>query len=489
MGGSASVDRSRSDETPLPVAARQVGLLSASGLLLLLGLAAGFFAQGGYFPDGRRPLVLGVAAAAVLALVARPPSAADLRFPPVVAAGALIAWDLARGLTSGRLGESAAQSSLVLGVVVVLLIGRRLDTASRETVLLGLVAIGVALAASGWVGIAFHHAPWALPGEGLWRASSTLTYSNATAAVLVPLALLTVSLLTARPRNMGLAAALSLLLVGAGATLSRAGLLSLLVGLVVVALLAGPRDVVRVVLAPTLGAVLGLAALLPSMPTGTPPRPVLAAGGLLVGGAVAIVPAWGGARHAWSVAPRWAKASIGAASLVVVAVALALGPAARVVQDIGRVRASVDSSYRGDAFRAAAHLVGLHPLVGGGPGRVDLQWLTPGGGTGTLVYAHNEYLQVLVELGLVGLGLLLALLVTVAVVLVRGRTGGGFPDAWAGVVGAMGALAVHSAFDFLWHLPVIPLMAGVLVGVVCPPLPETPTGRPTPEPSTEGTTQ
>ena len=327
MSGSASVDRSRSEETSLPGVARQAGLLSASGLLLLLGLAAGFFAQGGYFPDGRRPLVLAIAAAAVLALVARPPCAADLRFPPVVAAGALIAWDLARGLMSGRLGESAAQSSLVLGVVVVLMVGRRLDTASRETVLLGLVGIGVALAASGWVGVAFHHTPWALPGEGLWRASSTLTYSNATAAVLVPLALVTVSLLAARPRNMALAAALSLLLLGAGATLSRAGLLSLLVGLVAVALLA-------------------TASCRPCRPRAHPGSGPGAGGTTAVdadrgaGAAGARSgraagrrgrssrPCVGWCRPRLSAAPRWAKASIGAASLAAVVVALAFGPAA-----------------------------------------------------------------------------------------------------------------------------------------------------------------
>jgi O-antigen ligase len=89
-----------------------------------------------------------------------------------------------------------------------------------------------------------------------------------------------------------------------------------------------------------------------------------------------------------------------------------------------------------------------------------------------LLYAHDEYLQTLVELGAIGLALLLALLGAAALVVLRRPDGGGYPAAAAGAVAALGALAVHSAFDFVWHVPVIPLTAAALLGLVCAPMRE-----------------
>jgi hypothetical protein len=40
---------------------------------------------------------------------------------------------------------------------------------------------------------------------------------------------------------------------------------------------------------------------------------------------------------------------------------------------------------------------------------------------------------------------------------------------WAGVVAAAAAFAVHSGFDFVWHLPAIVLTVTLLVGLVLPP--------------------
>jgi hypothetical protein len=37
------------------------------------------------------------------------------------------------------------------------------------------------------------------------------------------------------------------------------------------------------------------------------------------------------------------------------------------------------------------------------------------------------------------------------------------------VVAGICAFAVHGAFDFVWHVPAIPLMAAALVGLVLPP--------------------
>src|SRR5581483_3067981 len=95
-----------------------------------------------------------------------------------------------------------------------------------------------------WAGVAWRLPRFAVLVEHrLWRGGSTLTYPNAAAAALVPLALLALALLIARPDKPLRAAAGYLLLVGVGATLSRAGFLALLVGFGVLAVLAGVRAV------------------------------------------------------------------------------------------------------------------------------------------------------------------------------------------------------------------------------------------------------
>jgi hypothetical protein len=44
----------------------------------------------------------------------------------------------------------------------------------------------------------------------------------------------------------------------------------------------------------------------------------------------------------------------------------------------------------------------------------------------------------------------------------------------AGALAAVTALALHAGFDFVWHIPAIPLLAAALVGLASP---EAPAGR------------
>ena len=83
-------------------------------------------------------------------------------------------------------------------------------------------------------------------------------------------------------------------------------------------------------------------------------------------------------------------------------------------------------------------------------------------------YVHNEYLQVLAELGFVGLALLVVLLASLARTIWWGRTHAPSTAVWAGVAAGLAALAVHSGLDFLWHLPAIPLAGAVLAGLNLP---------------------
>jgi hypothetical protein len=107
---------------------------------------------------------------------------------------------------------------------------RRADAARRQWCAEAMVGIGVLVGVSGWIGTAWRLPPLALASGGLWRATSTLTYANAAAALLASLSLLAIAILVARGPSLLWAFAVHLLLVGLGATLSRGGLLTFLVG-------------------------------------------------------------------------------------------------------------------------------------------------------------------------------------------------------------------------------------------------------------------
>ena len=64
--------------------------------------------------------------------------------------------------------------------------------------------------------------------------------------------------------------------------------------------------------------------------------------------------------------------------------------------------------------------------------------------------AHNEYLQVLLDLGVVGAVLVAALL---AIVLRRALRRAGESTVELGLLGALAAVAIHNLVDFGWQIP------------------------------------
>ena len=456
-----------SDGSPRPAPPGRTAF--AAGLLLLVAVAAGLAAQGAFYRPQQRVVGLLVLVAAAVALPAWPPGRREARLL-LLPALALAGWAWLDALLLGTAVGPAAQVALLLLIMAaVLLVCGRLSDADRRTMVTGLLVVGLLVAATGWLGVLRRLDGWAWEGDGIWRAASTLTYPNATAAVLVPLFMVALARLADAPRSVPPALAATGLLVGVGATLSRAGALGLAVGLLVLARALGPARVARAAAGPCLGALVAVGSLLPSVPVG-PARPAPAIAGLAAGLALAAVTARSSGRRR---VVTLACVLLAGAGLLVVAAG-----SAGVLDTVADARVTLDSPDRSAATRAALDIVAAHPVTGAGPGAADLRSPAPAGGTRLFAHSHNEYLQVAAELGLVGLALLVVLLAGLARLVWAARPGRD-PAAWAAAVAGAAAFAVHSALDFTWHLPAVLLAVLLVIGAGLP----APTRRAEPHPA------
>jgi len=337
-----------------PVATER-GILAAQ--LVVAGLAASALAQGGYRLPGRLPLLVALPVAAVLVVRDRslPSSSARWTGRAAVVAALLGAWALVRGFVSADSTSGVAAAALMAAVMLLLVIGRRLTAEARLVLVHGLLGVGAVVAVAGWAGVVWHVERLAVTQDGLWRAGSTLTYPNAAAALLTLLCLPALALRRSRPVDRWPAVLCTLLLVGHAATLSRAGALSLAVGAVVLAGCLGWRSLVLAALAPAVGALVGVAGLLGSVPLDAPAGRWPAVLGLLAG---TVAAAW---LAPWR-APR---------ALAVVAVAAGAAGASAVAMQGAQVlshRLAAGGSVRWDAHVAAARAVADQPWWGTGPG-------------------------------------------------------------------------------------------------------------------------
>jgi hypothetical protein len=430
----------------------------SSSLLLLMALAAAAFGQGAFFGTVRWFAVALIALALALALAAGALPVADLRSGYVLAGLSLAIWALVRAAAAGTPAAGLGWVLFGAGTAAVVLVSRRLDAASREMLLGGALAVGVVVAMTGWLGVALHMRPWGLPSQGLWRAASTLTYANATAALLVPLALVALARLTAAPRSAYLSLAATSLLAGAGATLSRAGVAAFAAGLLVLCWVLGARALARAAAGPVAGAGVALLGLVLSLRATAPARPLIAVLALAAGLVIALL-----IQHLTRSA---LVLPLAAAALVAAVFVIYRAPEVHgAIRALTHTRFTLASSARSGETGAALRIIERHPLAGVGPGHATLRWAGPGGGLYVDRYSHNEYLQVLTDLGVAGAALAAIFLITIGRLLWRARADLPGCALWAGAVAAATAFLVHSGFDFLWQVPAIPFTVGAIVGL------------------------
>ena len=273
---------------PLPRALPAIAV-TAVGAALAWGLRH----QGGYRRWQFEPFIGLLLVGVVVGIFATRPWLGPRR---LLVAAVFLTPMLASALWNGPVAVRGCSGplALALGVLGALHLGGQIEGRTRH-VLVGLVlGSGVIVAGTSWWGVAFRRYRWALEADGLWRGSSVLTYANSTAALLVALALAVAAIVAgtraATVRGSAWRLLLFVLLVGAGATQSRAAALAGIVGAAVLASLQR-RQLCRAV--PTvLAAVVATAGVIASSPVAAERRPTLALATLALGAALVVIPAW-----------------------------------------------------------------------------------------------------------------------------------------------------------------------------------------------------
>jgi O-antigen ligase len=411
------------------------GFVALSALAMALGYAS--FAQGAFYP-AQSAIMTGLVLVAALVSIQAP--VGDIR--PVVMAFAALAIGLGivtvvHGWTEGSLGPVLTLVASIGAFLAVRAVIRRGD---RSRLLQAVASVGAAVAGLGILSVAFHLEPWVVRATGLWRAASTLTYANATAALLALTLPAAVLLAVERPSRRWPAVA-GIIVAGLLATGSRGGLVGLLVMIATAASL-GARRWNRALVRPLLAGFAAAAGLVPSMLSATP-QLWPAAGGLVVG---AVVLAWPAGSPTES-PPRPRRALLlGGASLIVLATVFVSTGGLRVLGS----RLNLAGEGRLDNWSQTLSRGLEDPLFGTG---------LPVFEGSARAFAHNEFLQVFADTGLVGLGAVAVAMALFAVWVLRARPKGPEREVWTAGVAAIAGFTAQSAVDFLWRFPVLMLLA------------------------------
>jgi hypothetical protein len=354
-----------------------------------------------------------------------------------LAFGALALWWYARAKVTGPGAQFLPLGASIVAFGAAFAIVAGTTGTVRLAAARGVVVLGSVSAALGLWAVAARWYPVAERGRGLWRLSSTLTYSNAAGLLLAMCLLVALGLRQEwRPGRLGVFLCAS----GLVACQSRGAAVAALIGMLLLPSLALLRA------AWSLGLGLAVGALVVATSGGDSPRLWVLG---IVGGAgvlVTLVDAKVDAGWTRPGRPRVVLAAglIGGSALI----ALLLAD--------GSIRHRLLVQDRSGEWSAALTAWRSAPWVGVGPDRP----LLLNAATQTFAaFAHSEYLQILAGAGLVGALLLLGCGAALAAAIRRS-------DALAAAaVGALVAFAVAGAVDFDWHLPAIGLLGGWIGGL------------------------
>ncbi len=421
---------------PRPVAAsgptmQWVFAAALFGLMLVDGIR-----EGGFWPTDA---LVAAAVSIVVLLAAVVTNPLDRRSGRVVVALILLAgWWGIRAVTSASLREILPLGATCLAFASAFAAVRPLRGAAREVAGLGVASLGAAGSLVGFAGLIWRWFPMAMPAQGLWRLSTTLTYSDAAGLALGMCLLVALGL-----DRHGWLVRIAVCLCSGGllATQSRGALVALVVACALV-----PWRRYQQFLVPLLaGCSLGVVAIVTSPHAGGVPWLGVT---LVVAVGVAAVPR---RKLGALVLSRRIRPLRGLLVLVALAVSMLL-----IHHEVG-LRAFAPSDHdRSLEWSAALHQWAGAPLLGVGPDRL-LVFHSAGGAYARFV--HNEYLQVAAGAGVVGLVLLFA--AGTAIVRAVRRVDVLSSCACAALV----CLAVGGAFDYDWHLTFVGLLGGWCAGL------------------------
>jgi O-antigen ligase len=407
---------------------RQGAAAALAGLLVLpLGLT-----DGGYFGHTLGTMAVAFSAVAGLALISAPRA---MPRPFVVTSLALLAFTAWVGLSSiwaepGAVGGIETRRC-VLYVAALVAVWLVVDRHTRPVFLLALTGAVAAVVVAGlWL-----RALSGVPVDPYYGAllAEPVGYPNAVGVLAAMAAVLAIGLATPFAKGArALQATASVLILALGLSGSRGGALALATGLVaLVALSPHPDRWPCAGRAASALAVGGSAWVLTIAAGGAGGPLVIAAAGAAAVGAVVPTP--------------------GRRGTLAILCGLMLAAAVVVTQH----PPSTTSSYRTAYWRAALAEAGEHPLLGSGAGSFYLAWREHRTVDTEVRDAHGLYVEVLSELGPVGLALVA---VVVGVPLAVGVRRRGDPVAAAAAAGFV-VFALHAGVDWDWEMPVVTLVA------------------------------
>jgi hypothetical protein len=413
--------------------------------------------------------------------------------------GAFICW-MAIGFTwtesVERSFDEVARVTIYLGVLVYAVAVQGSD-GLRRTV----AAVGAAIGVVGVIALLSRFEPSLFPPDeparffsgASERLNYPLNYWNGLAALMavgIPLLLAVGARASSRWAQALATAGLPVLALVAFYTFSRAAIPSLAVGMLTTLALGRPRGAVFAVfvLGVIGGAVaIGVATQFDSLEAGLDDSAAASGGDAMLAITATIAGAVGLLRlipartlhleRIPHISPRAGWTTFAVVVGVAIVVVLAAGGAGQLSdrwQEFKDPRsagegverfASTNGAGRYQQWGAAIDAFESKPLTGIGAGTYEFWWAREAPIKAFVRDAHSLYLEVLGELGIIGLALLAAFLGVLITGAVRGARDapGERSIHMAGIAGAITAFAVAAALDWAWELTVIPV-AVLLVG-------------------------